>query len=162
MKAVVRFRTVAPAKDLPCIERVVSHHDVTNASNFQYSIEVFVRILRTEESTRLFEVGRPRVKAKCVKDGNDTASSFRKRGILDKEFLPNEVCPLYLRHSPKTRVREISRAESLGDEIVVSQQVINTMEEQPVKLRRKDVCVNVNNRRSDGEFNLSSEFRAVR
>ena len=154
----VRFRAVGPARHLPCIERVVSHHDVTHAGNFQYSIEVLVRILRTKESARLFEVGRPRVEAKCVKNGNDTASSFRERRILDKERLPNEVCPLYLSHSPKTCGQEISRTESLGDEIVISQQVINTVEKQPVKLGRKDVCVNINYRRSDGEFNLSSEF----
>src|SRR5258705_8183207 len=120
MKAIVRFRTVAPAQDLPCIERVVGHHDVTHASNFQYSIEVLMRLLRIEESARLFEVRRPRVKAKCIKDGNNAASSFRKRSVLDKKFLPNEVCPLCLSHSPKTRMREISRAESLGDEIVIS------------------------------------------
>src|SRR6266850_7069738 len=111
MKTMVRFRPVTPARNLPCIEWVVGHHDIAHGSNFQYSIEVLVRILRTEESARLFEVGRPRVKAKCVKDGNDTASSFRKRGILDKECLPDEVGPLHLGHSPKTRVREIGRAE---------------------------------------------------
>src|SRR6267143_6185241 len=116
MKASVRFRTVDPVRSLPCIERVVSHHDIAHASNLQYSIELLVRILRTEERARLFEVGRPRVKAKCVKDGNDSASSFRKRGILDKECLPDEVGSLRLGHSPKTRVRQISRAEGLGDE----------------------------------------------
>src|SRR5229473_3158807 len=111
MKALVRFRTVDPVRGLPCIERVVSHHDITHASNFQYSIKVFVRILRTEESARLFKVGRPRVKRECVKDGNDTASSFRKRGIVDKECLPDEVSPLCLGQPPKTRVREIGRSE---------------------------------------------------
>src|SRR5260370_34672587 len=120
MKAMVGFRAVGPARHLPWIERVVSHNDVTHAGNFQYSIEVLVWILRTEESARLFEVGRPRVEAKRIEDGNDTASGFRERGILDKELLPNEVCPLCLSHPPKTRVREISRAESLGDAIVIS------------------------------------------
>src|SRR5258708_39520690 len=115
MKASVRFRTVDPVRSLPCIERVVSHHDIAHASNFQYSIEVLVWILRTEESARLFEVGRPRVEAKRIEDGNDTASGFRERGILDKELLPNEACPLCLSHPPQTRVREISRADSLGD-----------------------------------------------
>src|SRR5882724_751824 len=159
MKTMVRFRAVDPARNLPCIERVVSHHDIAHASNFQYSIEVLVRILRTEESARLFEVGRPCVKAKCVKDGNDTASSFRKRGILDKECLPDEVGPFHLSHPPKARVRQISRAEGLGDEIVISQQVINTMEAQSVELRRKDVSVNINHRRrSDQELHLSPEF----
>src|SRR5258707_639312 len=119
MKAMVRSSTVDPARNLPCIERVVSHDDVAHASNFQYSIEVLVRILRTEETARLFEVGRPRVKAKCVKDGNDTASSFRKRGILDKECLPDEVGTLYLAQPPKARVRQIGRAECLSDEIVI-------------------------------------------
>src|SRR3982074_2908237 len=135
MKAMVRSRTVGPARNLPCIERVVSHHAIRHASTLQDSIELLVRILRTKERARLFEVGRPRVKAKCVKDGNDSASSFRKRGILDKECLPDEVGSLRLGHSPKTRVRQIGRAKGLGDEIVISQQVINAMEEQPVKLR---------------------------
>src|SRR5207253_10550734 len=134
MKAMVRFRAVGPARHLPCIERVVSHHDVTHAGNFQYSIEVLVRILRTKESARLFEVGRPRVEGKCVKNGNDTASSFRERRILDKQRLPNEVCPLYLSHSPRTCVQEISRAESLGAEIVRSQERIHTGETRPAKL----------------------------
>src|SRR6267143_809020 len=120
MKAMVRSRAVDPARNLPCIERVVSHHDVAHASNFQYSIEVLVRILRTKETARLLKVGRPRVKAKCVKDGNDTASSFRKRSILDKECLPDEVGTLYLAQPPKARVRHISRSEGLGDEIVIS------------------------------------------
>src|SRR5882762_7770051 len=113
MKAMVRSRAVDPARSLPCIERVVSHHDIAHASNFQYSIEVLVWILRTEERACLLEVGRPRVKPKCVKDGNDSSSSFRKRGILDKECLPDEVGSLRLGHSPKARVRQISRTEGL-------------------------------------------------
>src|SRR5260221_2264824 len=123
MKVSFRLGTVHPVRSLPGIERVVSHHDIAHRSNFQYSIEVLVRILRTEKSARLFEVGRPRVKPECVKDGNDTASRFRKRCILDKERLPDEVCPPGLSQSPKTRVREIGRAEGLSDEIVISQQV---------------------------------------
>src|SRR6266851_7243672 len=120
MKAMVRLRIIAPATNLPWVEGVVSHHDLIHTSNFQYSIEVLVRIPRPEESPRLFEVWRSRIEAKGVKNGNDTASGFRKRRILDKKFPPNQVCPLWLSHSPKTRVREISRAEGLGYEIVIS------------------------------------------
>src|SRR5260370_14813544 len=106
MKAMVGFRAVGPARHLPWIERIVSHHDVTHASNFQYSIEVLVWILRTEESASLFEVGRPRVEAKRIADGNDTASGFRERVILGQELLPNDVCSLSLSHTPKTRLCE--------------------------------------------------------
>src|SRR4030095_4760002 len=100
-----------------------------------------------KKGSHLLKILCSRIESKRLEHRNDSARRFRKRRVVYKQRLPNEVRPFGLVHFPKISGRDLSGAKCFGNQIVIGKQVVDSGQAHRAKLWRKYVGVYVDDRR---------------
>ena len=108
------------------IQRIVCHHDTTDARDVEHLIDVLSQSCELKNSRASFRssarVSRPKTSSTEI----NSLRCFRRGRVVYEQSFPNEVGLIRFRHRPELVGRNSRGAKCFGHEIVISQQLINS------------------------------------
>ena len=128
MKPLIGRGALAPQRRLVRVERIVGHHRFANARQFEHAADVRIELLALEERARLGQIGALRGQSERLQDGHHAARGFRNRRVLHEQRAPDDVRLGAPGKREILRGRNTRRAEKLGFQVVIRDQVIDAPE----------------------------------